>query len=118
MPFYGVSYRTCENCGWGLCVDDHPDTRDTTLYKSRTCPYCHMSTRRVHSGGKGGPGVGDWFYAWSQIRDPSNRRSIPTHVRKAVLEKYNGTCAWCGSREEPEIDHIVPLREGGTNAIE
>ena len=108
MSHHYVQLVTCRTCGWGMCMI--PDFR-----KSRTCPYCYMSTWRVIDG------TGEYneqFWAESEIRDPSNRRAIPTRVRKAVLEKYNGTCAWCGSREEPEIDHIVPLREGGTNAIE
>ncbi len=110
-----VSFRTCETCGWGLCVD--AANEDTSIYKSRTCPYCHMSTRRV-MGSKGDPDPDDRFYARSQIRDPSNRRYIPPRVRKAVLEKYDSTCAYCGSREKPTIDHIVSLIDGGTNDID
>lgn len=32
-----------------------------------------------------------------------------------VLEKYNHTCANCGSEDNLTIDHIVPLSMGGTN---
>ena len=49
------------------------------------------------------------------IGDPTNRRYIPPRVRKAVLEKYNFTCIYCGSKEKLEIDHIIPLSSKGTN---
>ena len=49
--------------------------------------------------------------------------------RKAVLDKYNGLCGYCGVRlatypqedQMPEqfcIDHILPRTKGGTNDID
>lgn len=34
-------------------------------------------------------------------------------VRARILKKYNHTCAACGSTEDLEIDHIIPLSRGG-----
>jgi 5-methylcytosine-specific restriction endonuclease McrA len=33
-----------------------------------------------------------------------------------VLEAFEGVCALCGSSEYLQIDHIVPLCDGGENA--
>jgi hypothetical protein len=34
-------------------------------------------------------------------------------VRKRILNKYNSKCCICGSKDNLEIDHIVPLSVGG-----
>lgn len=37
-------------------------------------------------------------------------------LRKAVIAKYNGRCAYCGEKGE-EIEHIVCKQKGGTNSF-
>lgn len=34
---------------------------------------------------------------------------------RTCLEIYNYQCAWCGSNERLELDHIQPLTRGGSN---
>lgn len=34
------------------------------------------------------------------------------------LLQYNGCCAFCGSSESIEVDHIIPLSRGGKHCIE
>jgi NMD protein affecting ribosome stability and mRNA decay len=34
-------------------------------------------------------------------------------VRHRILAKYNHTCCYCGSMENLEIDHIIPISKGG-----
>nr|DAE29747.1 MAG TPA: RECOMBINATION ENDONUCLEASE VII [virus sp. ctyMK1] len=41
--------------------------------------------------------------------------------RKAVYEKYNGHCAYCGKKinyKDMQVDHFVPIRSGGTDDFE
>ena len=50
---------------------------------------------------------------------------IPAHVRREVVERDGGTCAFvsadghrCDSRERVEFDHIVPLAKGGKSTVD
>jgi len=45
------------------------------------------------------------------------RRRVPEDVRVAVWRRDQGKCARCGSRENLEYDHIVPLSKGGSNTV-
>lgn len=39
-----------------------------------------------------------------------------TTLRKAVIAKHNGSCAYCGEKGE-EVEHIIPKQNGGTNSF-
>ena len=43
------------------------------------------------------------------------RTRIPENVRIEVWRRDQGKCAGCGSRENLEYDHIVPVSRGGSN---
>lgn len=43
------------------------------------------------------------------------RKRIPESVRINVWRRDQGKCARCGSRENLEYDHIVPVSKGGSN---
>jgi 5-methylcytosine-specific restriction endonuclease McrA len=36
-------------------------------------------------------------------------------MAKAILVKYRGICHWCGKGGADEVDHVVPLAEGGAD---
>jgi Holliday junction DNA helicase RuvB len=43
------------------------------------------------------------------------RDSIPSEVRREVWRRDGGKCARCGSRENLEYDHIIPVSMGGSS---
>lgn len=40
-----------------------------------------------------------------------------TKLRKYIFKKYNNQCAYCGSKDNLEIEHIVSKSKGGTNSV-
>ena len=51
----------------------------------------------------------------------AKRVPISKRLRFRVLEAYHSTCFWCGSFPPHvvlEIDHLIPVSNGGTNEFE
>lgn len=47
-----------------------------------------------------------------------NRKYIPDALRLLVHEDDGWACVTCGGTEDLQVDHIIPVSKGGTNARE
>ncbi|WP_300790297.1 HNH endonuclease [uncultured Bacteroides sp.] len=46
-----------------------------------------------------------------------NRTTIPLDIANAVWNRDGGKCCICGSKEDLEFDHIIPLSKGGATSF-
>ena len=51
-------------------------------------------------------------------RKPAKRKHIPKAVRDAVMERDNYTCVYCGSTNNPELDHNEAHANDGSDEID
>ena len=58
----------------------------------------------------------DMKYLYHDI-NPTKRKHIPKAIREAVFKRDNYRCVKCGSTKNLEVDHKVPLANGGTNEM-
>ena len=89
--------------------------------RSRTDTEAHRGVRaRLPEGGSAGRPP-----ATESSRARRSRRHIPAAVRRAVWRRDGGTCCYrdpltgvtCGSTHLLQIDHIVPVAQGGSDDI-
>lgn len=50
-----------------------------------------------------------------QLDTKAKRQPIPHEVKVAVWQRDGGRCVECGSQQELEYDHIIPVAVGGSN---
>ena len=46
-----------------------------------------------------------------------NRTTIPMDIANAVWNRDGGKCCICGSRDNLEFDHIIPISKGGATTF-
>ena len=108
------------------------DRRDTTgSAQNQQPPAGNVGSRtdtEPHRGVRArlpGADTAAWTPAPESTRARRARRHIPAAVRRAVWRRYGGACCYqdpltgvsCGSTHLVQIDHIVPLAQGGSDDI-
>lgn len=53
----------------------------------------------------------------ARLDDNKRRKPIPQDVKIAVWQRDGGQCVECGSNNDLEFDHIIPLALGGANTL-
>jgi 5-methylcytosine-specific restriction endonuclease McrA len=103
----------CWSCGRGLCVFEDSDMYQKKRRQKRNplCPYCKVGCRGVFTH------FSSWDSDWKpEIREPVIlRKPISKQQREETLKKYGRKCVICGSTENLQIDHIIPVISNGTN---
>ena len=61
------------------------------------------------------PGLGERLARVSRSPSGDRRAAIPRDVKTAVWRRDEGRCVDCGSRENLEFDHVIPVAMGGSN---
>lgn len=51
------------------------------------------------------------------IKKNGNRETIPMEIASAVWNRDGGKCCICGSKENLEFDHIIPISKGGATSF-
>ena len=51
-------------------------------------------------------------------RKPAKRKPIPKAVRDAVMKRDNYTCVYCGSTNNPELDHDEAHANNGSDEVD
>ena len=49
---------------------------------------------------------------------PARREHIPADLQDEVFRRDGGRCVRCGSEEELQFDHVIPVSRGGGNTAE
>ena len=50
-----------------------------------------------------------------EVKENTRREPLPEGVRNEVWRRDGGRCVQCGSQENLEFDHIIPVSQGGAN---
>ena len=64
----------------------------------------------------------DWLI-WFMLRPRSDERLVrptmrvpwPKELKQELIRQQHGICAYCGTDNRLEIEHMVPLKRGGSN---
>ena len=96
----GKNYSVCYRCNRKLTSKQHKQKFDS-FFSDRDVPW-------------------DFDSSWGKIETSkkqisNNSRYISTQTKNAVWRRDQGRCVQCGSRENLEYDHIIPVSKGGSS---
>jgi hypothetical protein len=79
------------------------------------CPICTLLTQDVTPGQFISPAhYGAWMRG-CPIRADRTRWRVPTRWREIVLRHHSYKCEQCGTKNDVQVEHIVPVAFGGSN---
>ncbi|WP_353963744.1 HNH endonuclease signature motif containing protein [Streptomyces sp. NBC_00237] len=81
-------------------------------------PGCVGRTVRQGLCGIHAPAERPWARTSPRNRDKISHPVWQRRIRPQALNRDGYACAACGSREELEVDHIIPIAKGGTWELE
>lgn len=61
--------------------------------------------------------VSRWWRRRPAVRRVRRRRVWTDEERRFILDRDGWQCVYCGSKDELEIDHIVPFSKGGACSV-
>ena len=105
-------YFYCYRCGWGICAFQDSDMYQQyeKSHQKPNCPHCKRPVRGFLLSTLEKP-----LLLNLEFREPVPRRPISKRQRAEIQNKYGEKCALCGSSEDLQIDHIIPVIDHGTN---
>lgn len=96
-------------------VDSEPDSRKTWMEQEKQrIKENILKQRELRESRKKAK---EELIAEGLIENTKRREPIPQHVQDAVWRRDGGKCVKCGSQENLEFDHIIPLSKGGSNTV-
>jgi 5-methylcytosine-specific restriction endonuclease McrA len=129
MPYRDPERRRAYGREW---IKSNPEKARAAMRKWRTRhPSDHSEDSRAYYARHRERLAG--YFAEYQRTHPDLRRQLAARRRArkleatgsftvaewlALVEVWDGRCAYCGERAQLEIDHRVPLARGGTNSID
>jgi Restriction endonuclease len=112
-------WRQCTNCYQVKHVDDFPGDNTKSSGKRAQCRLCH-STKQDERRKKNS---GHWHAAIQEnyrVRKLYGRLDevVTPAQREELFALAENKCKQCGSSDDLETDHIIPLVEGGPHHID
>ena len=108
--------KRCTKCGQLLSVDmffADITRRDGLSHRCKQCRIAMVDEWRRRRPDK--------VSAYALRRNASKRAGggqVSTDEWQAMLDRFSGRCAKCGSSENIHMDHVVPLSRGGAHSID
>lgn len=112
----GIREQTCSDCGETKPLDEYYDDFSFSNGKSRLCRSCHsMAAKKWREENP------ESMSAISRRRRARKKGAAGDHTQSDVLrllQNQKHCCAYCKKKVKKtyEVDHIVPLAKGGSNA--
>jgi tetratricopeptide (TPR) repeat protein len=106
-------FARCNHCGHDYRIKMEPDDpqKIIDLFNS------FLEGRKEYTP-HGENAVPVWRMEIRKRQSTGQRKPIPSSVKKAVWKRDGGKCVNCGSEEELEYDHTIPVAKGGSSTIQ
>jgi hypothetical protein len=89
----------------GYQLDEAKELIDTAMKEARKARLSEAKRKIIQKAAE----------VYSNIPSDDERKPIPDDVKMFVWQRDKGKCVKCGSQENLEYDHIIPVSRGGSN---